>query len=116
MYLNNYVQNNDSHDESRGQSVLSLILNYAVSKLFQPAVHPGSEYSITDGNGGRSRNSREVSKGQGSESTTTAVPTESYAEYLLESIFGGGTGSEKQESRTMTDACDGNREAGGRRI
>ena len=89
-----------------------VILNSVVSKRFQSTNHPGSEYSITDGNGGGSGNSRKVSERQGSDSTTTAVSTESYTEYLFMSIFGGRTGSEKQESRTAADACDGDRETG----
>ena len=115
MYLSNHVTDNDSYDESRGRSVLSLILNSAVSKRFQPMVHSGRKHSVMDGNGGRSRDSRKTSEGQGSESTT-AIPTEGYSEYLSESLFIGRTGSERQKSRTMTDACYRSREARGRGI
>ena len=86
MNLSNHVRDNDSYDESRGRSVLSLILNSAVSKRFQPTVHSGCKPGVTDGNGGRSGESRRTSEGQGSESTT-AVPTEGYSEYLFESLF-----------------------------
>ena len=75
-------------------------------------IYRGSEYGIADGNGGCSGKSRKVSERQGSDSTTTAVLTESYTEYLLKSIFGRWTGSEEQESGTAADACDGDREAG----
>ena len=114
MYLNNHMGNNDSYGESRCRSVLSLILNFVVSKRFHSTIHPRRKSGTTDGNGGHCGDSRKISERQGSEGTTT-VQTESYSEYLLESIFGGRTGSEKQKSRTTADACYWNREARGKR-